>query len=152
MDKSLKKGLGARLAQHFRGFFHQVNCPSRRKIRLIEGNAKCRHLKKLRQVFICLMPRTAVYLFTQGRGGGVEPERRLEGQQFTKLGRKYQKYQHYWLYHQSIDADEHLPKNFCTGQYFWMTTFCFGVFTVNESMAPANWKKVLFCTNRPPPN
>jgi hypothetical protein len=33
-----------------------------------------------------------VYLFTQGRGGGgriVEPERRLEGQQFTKLGRKY---------------------------------------------------------------
>ncbi len=28
-----------------------------------------------------------VYLFTQGRGGGrVEPERRLEGQQFTKLG------------------------------------------------------------------
>jgi hypothetical protein len=36
----------------------------RRKIRLIEGNAKCRHLKKLtckgtlRQVFICLRPRT----------------------------------------------------------------------------------------------
>ncbi len=27
----------------------------------------------------------------KGRGGGrVEPERRLEGQQFTKLGRKYQ--------------------------------------------------------------
>ena len=25
------------------------------------------------------------YLFTQGGGGGVEPERRLEGQQFTKL-------------------------------------------------------------------
>jgi hypothetical protein len=33
-----------------------------------------------------------VLLFTQGRGeeGRVEPERRLEGQQFTKLGRKYQ--------------------------------------------------------------
>jgi hypothetical protein len=35
-----------------------------RKIRLREGNAKCRHLKKftcngtLRQVFICLIPRT----------------------------------------------------------------------------------------------
>jgi hypothetical protein len=29
-----------------------------------------------------------VYLFTQGRGGGgrIEPERRLEGRQFTKLG------------------------------------------------------------------
>jgi hypothetical protein len=56
----------------------------------------------LRNVFICLRPRTpyppalhtvyvyTVYLFTQGRGGRVEPERRLEGQQFTKLGRKYQ--------------------------------------------------------------
>ncbi len=84
--------------------------PPRRKIRLIEGNAKCRHLKKfickgtLRQVFICLRLRTpppqplrkvyvyTVYLFTQGRGpeGTVEPERRLEGQQFTKLGQKYQ--------------------------------------------------------------
>ncbi len=33
-----------------------------------------------------------VHLFTKGRGVGerVEPERRLEGQQFTKLGRKYQ--------------------------------------------------------------
>jgi hypothetical protein len=60
-----------------------------RKIRLIEGNEKCRHLKKLtckgalRQVFICLRLRTpypsphptdcnvyAVYLFTQGGGGG----------------------------------------------------------------------------------
>jgi hypothetical protein len=57
----------------------------RRKIRFIEGNAKCRHLKKLtcegtlRKVFICLRPRTpapylhtvymyTVYLFTQGRG------------------------------------------------------------------------------------
>jgi len=30
-----------------------------------------------------------VYLFTQGSGGRVEPERRLEGKQFTKLGRKY---------------------------------------------------------------
>jgi hypothetical protein len=32
-----------------------------------------------------------VYLFPQGwKGGGVEQERRLEEQQFTKLGRKYQ--------------------------------------------------------------
>jgi hypothetical protein len=31
-----------------------------------------------------------VYLLTQGGWGGVEPERRLERQQFTKLGRKYQ--------------------------------------------------------------
>ncbi len=74
-----------------------------RKIRLIEGNAKSRRLKKvtctgtLRQVFICLRPRTpypppptysiyTVYLFT-GKEGRVEPGRRLKGQQFTKLGR-----------------------------------------------------------------
>jgi hypothetical protein len=33
-----------------------------------------------------------IYLFMQGRDrrvGGVEPKRRLEGQQFTKLGQKY---------------------------------------------------------------
>ncbi len=67
--------------------------PQRRKIRLIEGNEKCLHLKKLTcrgtlwQVFICLRPRTpypphtvnvyTVYLFTQekGRGPGrVEPK------------------------------------------------------------------------------
>jgi hypothetical protein len=77
--------------------------------RLKEGNSKCRHLKKLsckgtlRQVFICLRPRTpypppvhtvkvyTVYFFAQERGGGrTEPERRREGQQFTKLGQKYQ--------------------------------------------------------------
>jgi hypothetical protein len=85
---------------------------ARRKIRLIEGNAKCRHLKKfmckgtLRQVFICLRPRTpsSAYLHTvyvygiqyiyshrEGEEGGrVESEGRLEGQYFTKLvGRKY---------------------------------------------------------------
>ncbi len=58
-----------------------------------------------------------VYLFTQGRGEGesVEPERRLEGQQFTKLGRKYQ---HHWLYLQSINSDKHLPQSPFTGQYF----------------------------------
>ncbi len=35
-------------------------------------------------------------------GGRVEPERRLEGRQFTKLGRKYQ---HDWMYLQSINSD-----------------------------------------------
>jgi hypothetical protein len=32
------------------------------------------------------------YTYSHRRGGRVEPERRLEGQQFTKLGRKYQHY------------------------------------------------------------
>jgi hypothetical protein len=56
----------------------------RRNMRLIEGNEKCRHLKKLtckrtlRQVFICLRTRTTpppllhtVYMYTYShRGGG----------------------------------------------------------------------------------
>ncbi len=47
----------------------------------------------LRQVFSILPPPLhvyvyTVYLFTQRREGGgrIEPERRLEGQKFTKLG------------------------------------------------------------------
>jgi hypothetical protein len=84
---------------------------NRRKIRLIEGKAKCRHLKKgtrngtLRQVSICLRPRTPylsplytlyVYVYEYsilihtGKKGRVEPERRGKRQQFTTLGRKYQ--------------------------------------------------------------
>jgi hypothetical protein len=44
----------------------------RRKIRLIEVNAKCRRI-----------------LIHTGGGGRDEPERRLDWQQFTKQGRKY---------------------------------------------------------------
>jgi hypothetical protein len=101
----------------------------------VEGNAKCRHLKidlyegTLRQVFICLRPRTpqppppplytvyvfTVYLFTQGRGKGrVELERMFEGQQFTKLD---QKYQHDRLYLQSIHSDKNLLRSPFTGQF-----------------------------------
>ncbi len=125
----------------------------RRKIRPrpTEDNAKCCHLKKLtckgtlRQVFIFLRPRIpytiphlntaymyTVYLFIKGRGerGRCEPERRLEKQQFTKLGRKYR---HDWLYLQSINSDKHQPQSPFTGQFF-MTTFCFGVYIVHWSM------------------
>jgi len=72
---------------------------TRGKIRLIDGNAKCSHIKKLtckgtlRQVFICLRPRSTyppynvkctVYsmLIHTGKGGGVEPERRERGATF----------------------------------------------------------------------
>ncbi len=51
----------------------------------------------------------------KGMGGRVEPERRLERQQFTKLGRKYK---HDWLYLQSINSDKHLPQSHFTGQFF----------------------------------
>ncbi len=84
------------------------------KVGGIERSAKCRHLKKIPVKGLCA---TGVYLseaqnpippppphthtlcrciqynlFTQegGEGGRVEPERRLKGQQFTKLDRKYQ--------------------------------------------------------------
>ncbi len=62
-----------------------------------------------------------VYLFRQGRGES-EPER-LEGQQFTKLGGKYQ---HDWLYLQSINSVKNLPLSHFTCLFFLMTTFCFG--------------------------
>jgi hypothetical protein len=62
-----------------------------------------------------------------GKGGGrVEPERRLEGQQFTKLGRKDQ-----LLYLQSINSYKHLPQSPFKSQFFKTTTFCFGVYIVN---------------------
>ncbi len=82
-------------------------------------NAKCQQQQKiftckgtLRQVFILSVwgsepppPHTVykftVYLFTH-EGGRVEPERGLEGQEFSKLGRKYQ---HDWQYLQSINSD-----------------------------------------------
>ncbi len=49
-----------------------------------------------------------LYLFTKGGGGRVEPERRLEGQQFSKLSRKYQ---HDY-------SDKPLPQSPFTGQFF----------------------------------
>ncbi len=52
-------------------------------------------------------------------GGGGWTREKVRGQQFTKLGRKYQ---HDWLYLQSINSDKHLPQSTFTSQ---MTTFCF---------------------------
>jgi hypothetical protein len=83
-------------------------------INYIDTKAKCRQLKKLtckgtlRQVFICLRPASLlrphgpyrpppytlytsilyILIHTWRGGERVKPERRLEGQQFTKLGRK----------------------------------------------------------------
>jgi hypothetical protein len=89
------------------------NTQNHGQINYIDTKAKCRHLQEitckgtLRQVLICLRPRTqypppyTLYTFIQytyshreGYRGGevlrVEPERNVEGQQFKKLGRKYQ--------------------------------------------------------------
>ncbi len=48
--------------------------------------------------------------------GRVEPKRKLEGQQFTKLGQKYQRMIEMYL--QSINSDKHLPKSPFTGKFF----------------------------------
>ncbi len=41
------------------------------------------------------------------------------------------------LYIQSIKSDKHLTQSSCTGKFFLMTTFCFGVFIGNYSMISA---------------
>ncbi len=94
----------------------------------MSSSKKFNYKGTLRQVFICLRPRTRyppppyklytciqVYgTYPHREGGGIEPERRLEGQQFTKLG---QKYLHDWLYLQSINSDKHLPQSPFTDQF-----------------------------------
>ncbi len=123
----------------------------RRKIRLIEGNTKCRYLqKKLPVKGLCgrylsvwgpdpISPPpytlyTCIQYIHTGKGwegGRLEPERRFEWQHFKKLGLKYQ---HDWLYQmylQSINSDKHLTQSLFAGQSFYMTTFCFGDYIVN---------------------
>ncbi len=57
----------------------------------------------------------AVLWYKEG-GGGVEPKRRFEGQQFTKLGRKYH---HDWLFLPPvINSDKHLRQSLFTGSIF----------------------------------
>jgi hypothetical protein len=55
-----------------------------------------------------LLPYTFIHTGKGGGGGRVEPERRVEGQQFTKLGRKYH---HDLLYLQPINSDKNLPQS-----------------------------------------
>jgi hypothetical protein len=83
----------------------------------------------LRQVLICLRPRTpyppplhhvyvyAVYTYSHrewGEVGRVEPERRLEGLQLTNLGRKIPT----WPAVSPVyNSDKHLPKSPFAGQF-----------------------------------
>jgi hypothetical protein len=58
-----------------------------------------------------------ILYFDTGKGWGrAEPERRLKRQQFTKLGRKYQ---HEWMYLQSISCDKHLPQSPLQVNFFY---------------------------------
>jgi hypothetical protein len=86
-------------------YTHVVQYPfARRKIRHVEGNAKCCHLKKLtkgtlRQVFICLRPRTpypppyTLYICIQytnwhREGGGSWTREKRRGATVHKAGSK----------------------------------------------------------------
>ena len=106
-------------------------------INYIDTKAKCCNLKKWlvkglcgRCLFVWGPPYTLYTFFIlihTGKGLRGGPERRLEGQQFTKLGQKYQ----HMMYLQSINSDKHLPQSPFTGKFFQMTTFRFGFYIVN---------------------
>jgi hypothetical protein len=79
-------------------------------------------------MFICLRLRTpypappllivyvyTVYLFTQEKGWGVEPERRGGGATVHKAG--VENTNMTVLYLQSINSDKHLPQTLFTGQF-----------------------------------
>jgi hypothetical protein len=70
-------------------------CLQPRIINYIDIKSKCRLLKNLPGKGLCTLThckRVYSILIHTGNGGEgrVQPERRLEGQQFTKLSRKYQ--------------------------------------------------------------
>ncbi len=67
----------------------------------------------------------------------TEYERRLEGQQFTKLGRKYQ---HDWLYLQSRNSDKRLPQSLFTGQMFLDDDNLHYFLWVSEPFGPKHWQ------------
>ncbi len=80
----------------------RISTSNRRKIRLRKENAKCRYLKNLPVKGLCYRCLSVIqYTYSRRKGGRGEPERRLEGQQFTKQGRKYQ---NDWLYLQSLHS------------------------------------------------
>ncbi len=72
------------------------------------------------------LPPVTLYTYSHregGKGERVEPERLLEGQQFTKLG--WTKCQHDWPYLQSVNSEKHLPQSPFTGQFFRWQHFAF---------------------------
>ncbi len=74
-------------------FLRKYNRALHRKTRLIEGNAKCRHLKNW-------------LLLTLRRGGGGETREKVTRATVHKVDWNYQ---HDLLYLQSIHSDQHLP-------------------------------------------
>jgi hypothetical protein len=125
-----------------------------RKIRLIEGNAKCRHLKKLTcqetfwQVFIFSEAQNPIplpllyteyvytvyfrYTYSDREGGRGEDwfREKIRGAIVHKAGSKKPK----WLTLSPVyNSNKHLPQSPFTGQDFQMTTFWLGVYMFNWS-------------------
>ncbi len=73
----------------------------------------------------------------------VEPERRFEWQQFTKLSRKHQ---HDWLYLQSINSDKHLPQSPLQSNFFDddILLWCLYSLLVHGYRVKGSWLK--YCT------
>ncbi len=105
----------------------------RRKIRLIEGNEKMSLILKklpvkgiLRQVFICLRPRThssplplthCIHLFTLGRGGGSWTREKVRpAKTVHKAGSKIPTWP--TVSQVYVNSDKHLPRSPFTGQFF----------------------------------
>ncbi len=121
-----KRWLCTRIFRKEESLVPRINKTHRRQCKMSSSK-----ILTLRQVFICLKSRTPyppppvthciivysilIHTGKRGRRWRVEPERRLEVQQFTKLGRKYQ---HDSLYLRSIDSDKHLPQSPIAGQLF----------------------------------
>ncbi len=86
------------------------------------------------------------YLTIQRKKQNVISTNLPEGQQFTKLGQKYQ------LYLRSKNSDKHLPQSPFTGKLFQMTTFCSCVYILNQPMVQIKFTKTRFtnyCIERP---
>ncbi len=114
-----------------------------RKIKLIEGSAKCHHLNKftckgtLRQVFICLWPKTPgtpylVYILIHTERGW--------GELIQIKGQRGNSSQSLIDNTKITDCISFLKTliNTRLKDPLQMTTFCFGVYIVNQSMRQVN--------------
>ncbi len=119
----------------------------RRNIRLIEDNAKCRHIKELtcegtlRQVSICPSPRTPyllciLYTYPHREGGGGEELNHSEGQR-GNISQSWIENTNTRLHLLSINSDNTCHKVSLRFNFFR----CFGVYIANQSMVHLSFLK-----------
>jgi hypothetical protein len=64
-------------------------------------------------------------------GGGFEPEWKVRRVTVHTAGWKIPTGQNVHISSLYVNSDKHLPQSPFTGQFFYLTKFCFGVFKVN---------------------